>query len=742
MLSLQIGSNRLDNLEETDEVYNISYSHTFGDTLSFGNIISKTCDVEIYNITESYSHLIGQQLIVIKDNKTKYKGYIYDCSNDGEKLTINASDKVNKLDNEWKVITGKITLKDLIIRTLKQQDITYSSASFNSFPNMNFVITESGELVNSTCRDVLKLCLELVGANGFINENEEFELLFFSNKNVKIINTDELLNFKRTTDKEIIVDNVKFFRGKFEFNNNSTRNNSINLTSNNLLVKYNSQEKVQSLLNNIKLNIKYTPCEIEMITNTEYKIGDYILTKYRNKNIYSYITSITSNEEGYYNILSCKIQDNEDVLSSTDGSNNSSYGSLNMYYTEKNFIQFNECNSSTKLTYSINFSAETDGFINILINGRVVRQFEYQVGHNSITSQLDYNFKDTTNIIKIDNLNLSNIDNYSFSIIYMNCVIYKDYKLEDIKIDNPSGSNPSGGGTITPPKFELQKVRGLIELKKNVRFAVKTNIFTSNNSRIGEKDLIFEAEKGKCYRINNETNAEVVFEGKKGMFIKYSIDDVKNLEKIIDKSISNDEYYILNCPYEMGTILTYKLPIGEEVGMDERINIFKIVKDTDKLTIPSKVLINIDENPTLWINGNDNGERVVWIDKYKPANLNDFTDDDEFKSLLVNDKEFYITQPYGSGGCVYIHRTDSENTRIRLTILGFYQQPLFDNYDFTTTDVYKEIGTYKYYSKVITESAYDWYAVGPLHKKNTDFMYKKGYNFYKYGTYILYNNDQ
>lgn len=645
MLSLQIGSNRLDNLEETDEVYNISYSHTFGDTLSFGNIISKTCDVEIYNITESYSHLIGQQLIVIKDNKTKYKGYIYDCSNDGEKLTINASDKVNKLDNEWKVITGKITLKDLIIRTLQQQDITYSSASFNSFPNMNFVITEAGELVNSTCREVLRLCLELVGANGFINENEEFELLFFLNKNVKTINTDELLNFKRTTDKEIIVDNVKFFRGEFEFNNNSTRNNSINLTSNNLLVEYNSQEKVQSLLNNIKLNIKYTPCEIELITNTEYKIGDYILTKYRNKNIYSYITSITSNEEGYYNIVSCKIQDNEDVLSSTDGSNNSSYGSSNMYYTEKNFIQFNECNSSTKITYSINFSTNNSGFFSISLNNNTIRQFQYKEGHNSITSMIDFNFRDTTNILQVNGLN--NIGNFSLSVIYMNCTIYQDYELEDIKDLDEDGNEQIGD------EIGISRIYGLMELKKNTKLLINQNYVGYNEQNKKGKDVVMYCEWGTVFIENVKDNYKVIIEDKVGNQTIYTEEDILKLKTINRNGLN---FYIITIPFEMGTITEY---VSRRFNRANKVIESFLLLNDDCIIRPEYTLFNLTNQS--W---GFQQENIITTDRFETIDRKGEFDDklyissgnrnDSVEIYQTLDNKIHLYSKYwGYGGVIY-----------------------------------------------------------------------------------------
>lgn len=649
MLSLQIGSSRLDNLEETETVYNISYTHTFGDALSFGNVISKTCDVEVFDITETYSHLIGQQLIVEKNGKIKYKGYVYDCSNDGEKLTINASDKVSKLDNEWKVITKKISLKDLMIQTLEQQGIAYSSASFSSFPNMNFVITEPGELVNSTCREVLSLCLELVGANGFINENEEFELLFFSNKTVKTINNDEVLDFKRTTDNEIVVDNVKFFRGEYEFNNNTTRNNSINLTSNNQLVEYNSQEKVQSLLNNIKLNIKYTPCELQLITkNNEYSIGDYILTKYRNKNIYSYITSITSDESGYYNITSCKIQDNEDVLSSADGMDGSSYGSTNMYYTEKNFIQFNECNSSTKITYSINFSAVSSGFISISMNNGTVRQFQYHEGQNSITSMVDYNFRDATNILSVNSQ--ESFSNFSLSVIYMNCTIYQDYEIEDIQDLDDEGNKKIGDDIGTT------RIYGLITLKKNAKILVNPNYLGYNERNKQGKDVIMYCEWGTIYVMNEKDNYRVVIEDKAGNQTVYTEEDILKLKTI---NRHNLNFYIITVPFELGMITEY---VSRRLSKTNKVVESFLILYDDCIIRPESTLWNLT-NQTWGFNRHDR-EIIITTDRFKISDRSNETDDkmyitsgnrnDDFELYQTRENELiYWSKFWGDKGTIY-----------------------------------------------------------------------------------------
>ena len=255
-ITFKINNKTIDDINNTDDLFNYTISSELGDNLKFGVCMSELLEVELNNMDDRYKEIkmYTKTISILKDNVLQKKYYVDNVEKVDGKIKIKSYDKMKKLEKTFKMINTPITLTNLLKQTLEQVDI--ETVDNISFVNQNYVCWDLSECKTKTCREVVSYILELAGTNARINSDEKFELVDFKTKEITV-NVNNVLKLS-TGDDYISVDNISYFRSDMEYlKTNSSRTNYIKLSSNNPLVKICSGDRLQEILNKINVNYRY-----------------------------------------------------------------------------------------------------------------------------------------------------------------------------------------------------------------------------------------------------------------------------------------------------------------------------------------------------------------------------------------------------------------------------------------------------------------------------------------------------
>lgn len=611
-VKFRIDDRIIEDIKNTDDILNYKINEELGNNLKFGICISKLLTVEINNTDNRYEDIsiYSKELEIFKNNVSEGIYYISNVERKNGKITITAYDKMIKLEKVWKQIKTPITMKNLLIETLKQANISMNENI--SFTNQNYVIWDISDCIAKSCREVISYILELAGANARINNENMFEFVYFSNKEIKI-NVDNVLKLS-TGDDYITVDNLSYFRSDMEyFKTNSSRTNYIQLTSNNPLVKVCSGDKLQELINNIDVNFSYIPVECQILQENggEFKVGDLLKITHKEKDYKFYITKILYKNNNSMSITSAEVTGRENSESNyTDKS--MSMGGVNFYTTStKTEINLQDCSQNTKVYITLNFYAEKEKYIYLKINDKFNRQFKTAKGNNNIGNIIDYEFKDGFNTLSFTNMNDEEIENYSISLIYQNASIVDVYEKDYDENDKNSPLN------VEDVYFYKHNIRGLIKIKANAKLIIKDNMIGYNELNQVGQEVIAYCTDGTISINNEEDNFKIIIDDMHGNIVEYTEEELsKNENKIkIREDVNFNEYRYIDIPLPLGIITEYATTrycnFGTLVGDG-----FELVAD-DKVEIPERVLLNLTQASYNFYN--HSAETIVISDKFKMA---------------------------------------------------------------------------------------------------------------------------
>lgn len=607
LINIKVGNLELLDILNNDNVYRYMITSDMGSVFKYGVCVCDCLEIELNN-TDSRFENVGFRTKTVQFNKngSTKTFYIDDLQKESGKIKITAYDKMCKLEKtfKYKQVKTPITLKSLMENTLTQCDISYNLSSFS---NQNYVIHNISELKDKTCRQVIEYCLDLAGANAIINSEEIFELTKF--KTVRqYIELDTVKTFTINDEITHQVNNVLYKRSDMEFSKTDGNNRCISLSANNPLLKICSTNKVQQILDNIDAYYIFLPCEIEILSSDNYIVGDYLSLTYEDKEYLFYVNKIIDENNNNRKITCVStLTDEEAAGEMSEGSYSS--GVVEFFYTDElTEINLQDCSNSTKIYYSITFNSTNNGYFNIRVNDKHNRQFIYKEGNNTISSVLNYKFSDSINTFTIEDLDINNIDDYSLSILYKDCLIVDDIDESDYP-DNEQIEEDTEDVEIIESKY-INNIYSLMTLNKDARLAVSQDFFKAIPSKAGTEELVVNAEHCKVYYKYLDVETKLVFEGKYNNRITMTEKDMKEIV-IKENSALEKKHYIFKAPIKLGEILEYKKPfITDAEGKRTQLERLKIIDDGVNVIYSDHVLVNLNFTSGAW-NWGDNWELVL-----------------------------------------------------------------------------------------------------------------------------------
>lgn len=708
-ISFKIDEKIIENIHETDDLFTYKISSELGEYLKFGVCMSELLELELNNIDDRYKDIkiYSKEIDILKDDVLQKKYYINDVSRENNKIKIKAYDRMTKLEKVWTELRTPITLKNLLIETLKQVNI--ETVNNITFTNENYVVWDLSGVKGKTCREVISYILELGGTNSRINEEDKFELVSFKTKEINV-NVDNVLKLS-TDDNYITVDNVSYFRSDMEYmKTNNSRTNYIKMSSNNPLVKISTTERLQEIINKINVDFTYIPSECEIIqSDLNFKVGDLLKITHNNKEYKFYITKISYKNNNYMTITSESVECREDTESNLDKS--MSMGGVNFYETStKTEIKLQDCSQNTKIYATLNFYSENEKYINLMINNKFNRQFKCSKGNNNIGNIIDYDFKDSVNTLKFSQMDNEDIENYSISLMYQNasiCDVYeKDYDVNDTESPLNQTENKS---------YSLQNIFGLVKLKSNTKLVILREYIGFNNKNKEGIDVVCYCEYGMIYINNEENNFKICIDDLHNNLIEYSEEDIKKLE--IFKDWNDKEYYILEIPFSLGIITEYNSSRYIQSGTIGEC--FRLVND-ECVYYPKTILRNIIQRHYVF---NEKEQTFVISNRFKVGDRTEEAEDETIEDKLL------LTGKTGQNS-TYLYQ--NKNNEIHIQEYG-NDGILFDKNFENNLEIYKEFKNTKLFYSKSPDNVWLWMmGTDEDYTHTLEICKKYNTNFYQY----------
>jgi hypothetical protein len=498
-------------------------------------------------------------------------------------------------------------------------------------------------------------------------------------------------------------------RADLEFSKTNGSNKSIILYSNNPLLKVCSANKAQQLLNNINVNYNFIPCDVEIITEQDFEIGDYLSITHNNINYPFYVNKII-NKNNTSKKISCysTLTEEEAAEQLADSGDIGNMGSVEYFFTDELIkVDFQECSKHTNIYYSITFNADEDGYFNIKVGGKHNRQFIYTKGNNTISSILDFNFKDGVYSLEIENLDINNVDNYSLSILYKNCMILNNIDEADYP-DNPQVEEDEE----IIERVNVDYIYGLMELTKDAELVVSPTFFNQIVlAKEGTEELVVKGENCNIYYNYKDTGIELIFEGKYKNRIRITEEDME--KKCLNGNLDTIEYYRFKAPMKIGTILEYIKPLSTNDTTYAELEQLKIIDDGINVIYGNYVLKNIVLHEPVGLT--DTWTLVMTDGEAIPEVTADYE--------IFNDGNFYVGH-YATGEIKSALGTGKNTWVVSNTVNSL-------------STLYKEVGGIKYYT--LDDPMSSKYSGRKFKPTNTFFGYETKLNskFFKQCCYAL-----
>ena len=317
-----------------------------------------------------------------------------------------------------------------------------------NFGKIRFIIHDA-DLSSLTCREVLRYCLEICGGIGILNTEEKFVIRWFSNNNVKEIDTNNFISYS-SDEEDIEFNNVRFSRGNVTYDSNSDYSNikgTIYITSDNPLLEHSTSTKIKSLIENLNVkHLSYFSCKVQISSIEKYSLGDCLSFSDENGNEkIMLVSNITIKNLSNVTVESLGIDTtvSESDESETDaGAGSQSYNFNIKGITDRVDVQFSECNKNTKIFVSCTMTfTKISGNITFSFDNKIIRTYTPILGTNTFSFIID-GVDQLENIMKFSTGSTYSYFEYNF--IYCNCLIV-DYSEEDDPDTSYEGIDATGG---------------------------------------------------------------------------------------------------------------------------------------------------------------------------------------------------------------------------------------------------------------------------------------------------------
>lgn len=207
---------------------------------------------------------------------------VYECTRTGSKITINAYDNMTKLNKSlgsantngsaWAVLNW-IKLKCGI-------ELANTEDEIKKFINADVVCNISGENFN-TYQEVLSELCELMGCFAFMNREGKLELRKFATKSSFLMTPKMRKNTKPADYDVFYTQLIETDINKVKWTTTSGSGDGLTYIMNNKFVTGTNSIK-QNIVNNIMNvleDIYYTPCDLNILYNPMFDLGDMITLK-------------------------------------------------------------------------------------------------------------------------------------------------------------------------------------------------------------------------------------------------------------------------------------------------------------------------------------------------------------------------------------------------------------------------------------------------------------------------------
>lgn len=609
-------SNVLTINDSNDDIYSIEIvSKLDNSKLSFGTVSSVSLSLKLNNKDKRFSNYIfkNKSIECYINNVKKYKFYIDDVTMKNGFINITAYDKIAKLDQKFRGISYPCTLQDLIVSALGQAGLKLETTIFR---NQGFIIHDA-DLSSLTCREVLRYCLEICGGIGILNTEEKFVIRWFSNNNVKEIDTNNFISYS-SDEEDIEFNNVRFSRGNVTYDSNSDYSNikgTIYITSDNPLLEHSTSTKIKSLIENLNVkHLSYFSCKVQISSIEKYSLGDCLSFSDENGNEkIMLVSNITIKNLSNVTVESLGIDTtvSESDESETDaGAGSQSYNFNIKGITDRVDVQFSECNKNTKIFVSCTMTfTKISGNITFSFDNKIIRTYTPILGTNTFSFIID-GVDQLENIMKFSTGSTYSYFEYNF--IYCNCLIV-DYSEEDDPDTSYEGIDEIEG-------YELYNVANFKFLKAMDKEASLNLSFKKNKKSTSNNDLIQEFELsralgGSSPNVNKEDSQN---------YISYFVNS--NLIYL------NDDYMRIFTNWLKNSLELFITPKQEDY--DYKVYIRKVLIDGTK----TKFYDNADLY-SLGISNEQIIEIYVYCPKTKTPSINLKTQNSSFLSCYFENSE-------------------------------------------------------------------------------------------------------
>lgn len=206
-------------------------------------------------------------------------------------INIKAMDNMQKFEVKFKGINYPCTIRDLVLQCCSQCGVTFRD---ENHPNMDFVLDGAFQLVQITCRKVLSLAAELCGCFAIINSYGELEFRWFDTQSIVAeYSIDDTLDFKPSKDEIVVGGTSVIFNGRVHSYGSGSE--KINLTEDNRLLMFCSDEQIHEILKNIyderEATLVYNEATFSVVGEPALELGDVILVKDKNNVAYKLLVS-------------------------------------------------------------------------------------------------------------------------------------------------------------------------------------------------------------------------------------------------------------------------------------------------------------------------------------------------------------------------------------------------------------------------------------------------------------------
>ena len=206
-------------------------------------------------------------------------------------INIKATDNMSKFESKFKGINYPCTVHDIILQCCKQCNVVFKEGKH---PNMDVVLDGAYQLTQISCRTVLSLAAEICGSFAIINSYGELEFRWFDTKTIVAeYNADDISDFKPGQDEVIVGGTSVSFNGRIHSYGSGSE--KINLTGDNRLMMYFSDEKIHDILEKLyqerESTLIYHEGSFSTVGEPALEVGDVISVKSKNGISYKILVS-------------------------------------------------------------------------------------------------------------------------------------------------------------------------------------------------------------------------------------------------------------------------------------------------------------------------------------------------------------------------------------------------------------------------------------------------------------------